>query len=272
MSIILPEIEIINRAEQSVLYLEHGWPTDLCRWHAHEEYELHLILETSGKAFVGDYIGPFEPGALFLTGPNLPHNWVTDKSHVDEVDVRDMLVQFDDKSLQQMMAAFPEFREVQNLLEMSRSGVEFIGFDPEIAADYLARLRDQRGSVRVLTFLDFLFKINAHADKKTLSVVKISQVHGNQKQIRIGQVVDYVAKNYADNMSVADATAMAGMSEASFTRNFQANTGNRLSNSSIAFASATPVCCCLKPRSRYRVFAMMSVFRTWPISIVIFWR
>ena len=41
----------------------------LCRWHAHEEYELHLIVETRGKAFVGDYIGDFKAGDLFYDGP-----------------------------------------------------------------------------------------------------------------------------------------------------------------------------------------------------------
>ncbi len=49
----------------------------LARWHFHEEYELHLITATSGKAFVGDWIGPFQPGHLVLCGPRLPHNWIS---------------------------------------------------------------------------------------------------------------------------------------------------------------------------------------------------
>jgi len=78
MSIIEPEIEKVDRSTRSIRYLEHGWPTDLCRWHAHEEYELHLIVETRGKSFVGDHIGDFKAGDLFMTGPNLPHNWITE--------------------------------------------------------------------------------------------------------------------------------------------------------------------------------------------------
>lgn len=227
MSIITPEIEIVDRSEQSIRYLEHGWPTDLCRWHSHDEYELHLIIATRGKAFVGDYIGEFRPGSFFMTGPNLPHNWVTDKSRKDTVDVRDMLVQFDHRSIEQLMSAFPEFRDIRALLELSQSGVEFKGFDAKYARNMLAEIRDLRGAERILKFLTLLSELSEHADKKALSVVKLTQAQGNQKQVRIGEVVDHVVRNYAHNISVADAAKMAGMSEASFSRNFQSVTGNR---------------------------------------------
>ena len=38
----------------SVRCLEHGFPNQLVRWHYHEEYELHLIVATRGKVFVGE--------------------------------------------------------------------------------------------------------------------------------------------------------------------------------------------------------------------------
>ncbi len=55
----------------------HGFPSPLVRWHFHEDYELHQITETSGKAFIGDWIGPFRPGHLVLCDPRLPHNWIS---------------------------------------------------------------------------------------------------------------------------------------------------------------------------------------------------
>ena len=130
MSIIQPEFEYVDRAQESIRYLEHGWPTDLCRWHSHKEYELHLITATRGKAFVGDYIGEFGPGSLFLTGPDLPHNWITDEhGHPNPVEVRDMLVQFSQDSLDDLTRAFVEFKEMAPMWELAKSGIEFTGLD-----------------------------------------------------------------------------------------------------------------------------------------------
>ena len=131
MSILQPEFEYVDRATDTIRYLEHGWPSELCRWHSHPEYELHLIVDSRGKAFVGDYIGAFGPGSLFLTGPNLPHNWVTDDlPGATPVAVRDMLVQFSRESLEKLAQAFPEFRELTPMFDLAQSGIEFTGFNP----------------------------------------------------------------------------------------------------------------------------------------------
>ena len=227
MPIIQAEIEIVDRATESIRYLEHGWPTDLCRWHAHEEYELHLVVRTRGKAFVGDYIGEFSPGSLFLTGPNLPHNWITHDIKTPPVEIRDMLVQFNNKSLRELIAAFPEFSELWPMLDMSKSGIEFIGFDPTEAQSRMAGIRDAHGAERIITFLSFLNAINAHGSKKTLSVLRSSQPNRNSRQARIGKVVDHIVHHYVEDVSLEEAAQMAGMSPSTFSRNFQTATGNK---------------------------------------------
>ena len=44
-----PEFEYVDPAVQSVRYLEHGYPSELVRWHYHDNYELHYIVESKGK-------------------------------------------------------------------------------------------------------------------------------------------------------------------------------------------------------------------------------
>jgi len=226
MSIIEPEIETVDRSARSIRYLQHGWPSDLCRWHAHEEYELHLIISTRGKAFVGDFIGDFKPGDLFMTGPNLPHNWITDKVWSTPVDTRDMLIQFSHESVEKLADGFPEFSQVLKLLRLAQSGVYFEGFNSTFARGHMEAIRDNKGAERILAFVRFLVRLNEHAEKKTLSVTRLIQPEGGSKQARIAEIIDHVTKNFYHVITVADAADMANMTEITFSRNFQATTGH----------------------------------------------
>lgn len=230
MSILTPEFEYVDRAVESVRYLEHGWPTNLCRWHSHEEYELHLIVATKGKAFVGDYIGDFGPGSLFLCGPNLPHNWVTDDIGAPEVvDTRDMLFQFNQVSVDSLKEGFPEFRELDELLERSKGGIEFANFDLAFARKSLTDIRNAHGAMRVLKAMSFLLMIKDHPDQKRLSVANVSYPNFKTSTSSIAEVVDFITEHFAEDISLSKAADMAAMSQTAFARNFQKFTGSKFS-------------------------------------------
>ena len=226
MSIMHPQFEVVDRSNRSIRYLEHGWPTDLCRWHAHEEYELHLIVETRGKAFVGNFIGNFEPGSLFLTGPNLPHNWVTDSVSSEKIEIRDMLVQFSQKSFEKLAEGFPEFSGIRKMLDLAASGILFKGFNATFARGHMEAIRDNIGPERILAFIRFLVRLNEHAEKVTLSETKLVNADGNSKYARIGNIIDHIVENFNDDLNAVDTAEMAGMSLTTFGRNFSSVTGN----------------------------------------------
>ena len=226
MSIMHPQFEVVDRSNRSIRYLEHGWPTDLCRWHAHEEYELHLIVETRGKAFVGNFIGNFEPGSLFLTGPNLPHNWVTDSVSTEKIEIRDMLVQFSQKSFEKLAEGFPEFSGIRKMLDLAASGILFKGFNATFARGHMEAIRDNIGPERILAFIRFLVRLNEHAEKVTLSETKLVNADGNSKYARIGNIIDHILENFNDDLNAVDTAEMAGMSLTTFGRNFSSVTGH----------------------------------------------
>lgn len=226
MSIMHPQFEVVDRSNRSIRYLEHGWPTDLCRWHAHEEYELHLIVETRGKAFVGNFIGTFEPGSLFLTGPNLPHNWATDSVSTEKIEIRDMLVQFSQKSFEKLAEGFPEFGGIRKMLDLAASGILFEGFNATFARGHMEAIRDNIGPERILAFIRFLVRLNEHAEKVTLSETKLVNADGNSKYARIGNIIDHILENFDDELNAVDAAEMAAMSLTTFGRNFSSVTGH----------------------------------------------
>jgi AraC-like DNA-binding protein len=187
---------------------------------------LHLIVETRGKAFVGNFIGNFEPGSLFLTGPNLPHNWVTDSVSSEKIEIRDMLVQFSQKSFEKLAEGFPEFSGIRKMLDLAASGILFKGFNATFARGHMEAIRDNIGPERILAFIRFLVRLNEHAEKVTLSETKLVNADGNSKYARIGNIIDHILENFNDDLNAVDTAEMAGMSLTTFGRNFSSVTGH----------------------------------------------
>src|SRR5580765_6271252 len=93
-----PYLELVGIQEQeSFKVWAHGSPYETIRWHFHPEYEINLVTHTSGRFFVGDQTGSFEPGQLFMVGPNLPHNWISELPDAQPVAQRCVVLQFSGK-------------------------------------------------------------------------------------------------------------------------------------------------------------------------------
>lgn len=205
--------------------LEHGFPTPLARWHYHDEYELHLIVATSGKAFVGDWIGQFQPGHLVLTGPRLPHNWISMDLAGGGVAVRDRVIQFPHAPLAQAAAAMPELAEVLPLLERARHGIEFFGL-AERAEAHFERIKAARGLRRMAEFLDFLCDLARSPDFRLLSAVQLQGSGDDGSADSINTLVNRITDDVANAPAMAEVAAELGMSESRFSRFFRKATGN----------------------------------------------
>jgi AraC-like DNA-binding protein len=205
--------------------LEHGFPTPLARWHYHDEYELHLIVATSGKAFVGDWIGQFQPGHLVLTGPRLPHNWVSMDMPEGSVPVRDRVIQFPHEPIAQLAEIVPEFADVLPLLERSRHGIEFFGM-AERATEHWQLVKASRGAHRFAAFCAFLADLAASTDYRLLSSVQLQGIDDDRSLAQIDTVVSRITDNLSQPLSAADIAAELGMTESRFSRFFRRATGN----------------------------------------------
>ncbi len=205
--------------------LSHGFPTPLARWHYHDEYELHLITATSGKVFVGDWIGPFQPGQLVLTGPRLPHNWVSMDLADGGVPLRDLVIQFSHEPLAHASETIPEISEVLPLLERAKHGIEFFGMS-DIAEAHWHKVKGTHGLRRFTAFCAYLADLAACTDYRLLSSAQL-QSDGDDASIdQIDAVVSRITDHLAEPHSAAELASELGMSESRFSRFFRRATGN----------------------------------------------
>ncbi|MEO7338139.1 MAG: AraC family transcriptional regulator [Caldimonas sp.] len=205
--------------------LAHGFPTPLARWHFHDEYELHLITSTSGKAFIGDCIGPFQPGHLVLCGPRLPHNWVSHGIPEGGVAERDLVIQFRHEPIAHAAELIPEMAEVMPLLERARHGIEFFGLSERGHAHWLG-VKQARGMQRFAAFCDFLGDLARWTDYRLLSNVRMQGEDDVMELEHINAIVDRITGDVAQPLVAGTVAAGLGMSESRFSRFFRRATGN----------------------------------------------
>jgi AraC-like DNA-binding protein len=205
--------------------LAHGFPTPLARWHHHDEYELHLIVATSGKAFVGDWIGQFQPGHLVLAGPRLPHNWVSMDLPDGGVAQRDLVIQFAHGPLEAAAAHIPELAEALPMLERARHGIEFFGMAEQAEARW-HEIKASRGLARFAAFAGLLNELCRCTDFRLLSNVQMQSVDDDAQLDQINLIVNRITDNVAQPLSAAELASEMGMSESRFSRFFRRATGN----------------------------------------------
>jgi AraC-like DNA-binding protein len=205
--------------------LAHGYPTPLARWHFHDEYELHLITATSGKAFVGDWIGPFQPGHLALCGPRLPHNWISMDVPPGGVVERDLVIQFAHGPVAHAAEQIPELSEVMALLERARHGIEFFG-QSERALQHFHGVKSGRGIARLSAFCAYLADLAHCTDYRLLSSVRMQGEDDDAGSDKVNVLVNRITRDHAQPLSAAGLAAELGMSESSFSRFFRRATGN----------------------------------------------
>lgn len=219
-----PEFELADGTDRSVHYLEHGFPCPLVRWHYHDDYELHLIVASTGKVFIGDHVGRFGPGHLVLTGPRLPHNWISQTD--DVVELRDLVVQFRMNLVSSMAKHAPELSSILPLLERARHGIEFMSFGTESAERALRGIRDSSGALRISRLLEFLHELAAEQDYVLLSTLAIRSRADQASQDKIQKVTQYISENFSNEITLNDMSTLVGMNDSAFSRFFAKATGN----------------------------------------------
>ncbi len=222
-----PSYELMDDHEGlSIIYRQHGFPCPLVRWHFHKEYELHLIVASAGKVFIGDYIGNFHPNSLFLTGPNLPHNWISQIGADEVVDKRDMLVNFTDELFDSALPVFSELKSLTPLLERARHGIEFrCPHTLAQAAELMQRIADSRGVSRLGHFLILMELLAGCEDYQLLSDSNSPQLADEHSIDRTNRAVDYIFSHYGRDLPLEEVAAYLGMKPTYFSRVFKQATG-----------------------------------------------
>jgi AraC-like DNA-binding protein len=221
-----PDLEVVQIGQgQSFKAWEHGYPYHTVRWHFHPEMEVHYVVATSGRYYIGDFIGEFGPGNLVLTGPNLPHNWISDVPEGTIVPLRNRVLQFPEELLLRIAELFPDTGGFSALFDLSRRGALFSAACSEICAPILAALVQAKGPRRASLFLDLLANLAADAGARALASDTYLPDPSGFMTAGVNKALAFINQNLTEDFGEVDLAATAGMTPAAFSRSFRKHTG-----------------------------------------------
>ena len=221
-----PELGPAEVDQRSIHAFWHGYPSPLVRWHFHHEFELHLIVASEGKVFVGDHVGEFSPGQLVLIGPGLPHNWISQIQPDAVVEMRDGVIQFRENLVQSMAAYAPELNRVLPMLDRARHGIEFRASLCTEAVSWFEDLISSDGLRRIGLLFEILERLSRERDYRTLSSAPLSSTKNHALVTKLERAMSHITEHHDSSIKMESVAELIGMSNSSFSHYFTKAAGS----------------------------------------------
>lgn len=190
--------------------------------HFHPDFELNLVMNTTGKRVVGDSVEEFGGTDMVLLGPNLPHVWKGGSGPETHV----ITIQFHEQLLNSFLLSKRLFAPIREMLERSARGIDFSGEVKDRIVPKLIELSRSHGFDTALDFFSVLYDLAISRDQRLLAsaTYDTSSVMRESKSRRISAICQFIEENYHRDISLKDIASQIGMSESATSHFFRKRT------------------------------------------------
>ncbi|MDR2113066.1 MAG: AraC family ligand binding domain-containing protein, partial [Candidatus Accumulibacter sp.] len=219
----LPHFELAqNSPGSSFRFLRHGLPWEFVKWHFHPEFELHMIVKTTGKLFVDDIVCDFHPGSLFLIGPYIPHNFASPSPPGTVVPGRDLVIQFKLEWAQNCMTVFDEFKALKTVFDEANSGVRYSDATARAVFPIFDAMDGTTGVERLTAFLSILDLLNKCPERRKLGAAGRYHAHGKEGHAfdKFKKTIAFIEDHLTEDIPLEAVASHVNMSYKSFSNWF----------------------------------------------------
>ena len=196
--------------------------------HQHPEWQLTLILEGKGQLMVGDYLGRFEPGDIYLLGSNVPHVFRSDEEYFQKTNSIKSVsntIFFDFEALGKGIWEVEEFLELRQWVNAIKGCHAVKSENQEFLKNSIRTFAQKTGIEKVLSALEMIrYLQQPHAMlplNRLLPIRDYSELEGK----RMGNVMAFILAENHRNISLKEVAETANMSKEAFCRFFKERTG-----------------------------------------------
>jgi len=223
--------KIENHRADSFRVAEFRGEAFICPFHYHPEIEVTLIESGSGRRFVGDHIGRFDPGDLVVIGSGLPHMYYSDAKPASGGDdwARSIVIQFSADMWGDAFWSAPEIGGVKRFLALSERGIRYNGETVERVSVVMRELGVATGVVRMEKLIRLLALLSASEDQEFLSSEGYAPPRSSSTERRIHKVYALINERFRERLTQEEVAKQFNMSPSSFSRFFRESSGKTFS-------------------------------------------
>lgn len=195
-----------------------------CPLHFHPEYELVLVLRSTGRRLVGDHIGYFDEEDLVFMGTGLPHVWINDQKFINGVvgyEADAIVIHFKESFLGENFLNIPEMEYLKNFLVLSSRGMAFYGQTKTKINELMKGMLAMSGLKRLSALFDIFNLLASSTEYKLLASPGYTKIIELKTSDRIGIVTEYILHNFHEEISLPEVAAKANMAVTTFCNFFK---------------------------------------------------
>ena len=193
-------------------------------WHYHPEYELVLIIKSTGRRMVGDHIGYFGEGDLVFMGPELPHVWVNDIEYTTgqaDSPASAIVIQFIEQFLGEYFFNIPEIEVFKKKLKLSRRGIHVKGKERDKISDLMQAMLHQNGLQRLAALFTIFDILSNCTDFEVLAGPNYEVVQSDNCSDRFSVITEYIMNNFTNDITLPEIAGVVNMGVTAFCNFFK---------------------------------------------------
>lgn len=194
--------------------------------HQHAEIQISLILKGEGQLIIGEYLGRFGPGDIYIIGSNIPHVFKNDPEYYQgnpALSAHAVSVYFTWKTFGDVFWNLPELRPIGDKQLMLSHGLKIKAVHQDQLQHMILNLWQEEGLHRLFKLMQLLETI---LDQSRFSyLTKPDEVMLSQSQgVRLNSIYQFTMANYPRQISLEEVAQIAFLSVTSFCRYFKKST------------------------------------------------
>ena len=186
--------------------------------HFHPEVEILLVVQGTGTRYVGDSIESFGSGDLVMIGPNLSHEWCSDKdTGLSEA----IYILFNTEILGTDFWNLPESKIILKIIQQSERGIKLTGKTRDEVASIMRTIDTSYGFSRIILLMTILEMIAFNGEYQYLASPVVKNTINERDTVKLNRVYKYVIDNINNEITLEKAASISHLSKSAFCRYFK---------------------------------------------------